>query len=59
MGEDGRTLIKQRGRRQTDVASIYQRAIVDRQLKASAAIGEASGVELEAICAGWVQPALR
>eukprot|EP00965_Chrysotila_dentata_P062647 2075928-Pleurochrysis_carterae.AAC.1 len=59
MGEDGRALIKQRGRWQSDVASVYQRAIVDKQLRASAEMGEASGVELEAIAAGWAQPALR
>eukprot|EP00965_Chrysotila_dentata_P086105 2840930-Pleurochrysis_carterae.AAC.1 len=57
--ENGRALIKQRGRWQSDVASVYQRAIVDKQLRASAKMGEASGVELEAIAAGWAQPALR
>eukprot|EP00965_Chrysotila_dentata_P149804 4946676-Pleurochrysis_carterae.AAC.2 len=59
MGEEGRALIKQRGRWQCDVASMCQRAIVDRQLEASASVGGAKGVELEAICAGWAQPALR
>eukprot|EP00965_Chrysotila_dentata_P172406 5689211-Pleurochrysis_carterae.AAC.1 len=59
MGEDGRALIKQRGRWQSDVASVYQRTIVDKQLQDSASMGEASGVELEAIAAGWAQPARR
>eukprot|EP00965_Chrysotila_dentata_P144045 4758378-Pleurochrysis_carterae.AAC.1 len=57
MGEGGRAFIKQRGRWQSDVASVYQRAIVDAQLEASAGIGDAAGVELEAVCAGWAQPA--
>eukprot|EP00965_Chrysotila_dentata_P127463 4215281-Pleurochrysis_carterae.AAC.1 len=57
LGEAGKTLIKQRGRWQSDVASFYQRAIVDAQLEASAGIGDATGVELEAVCAGWAQPA--
>eukprot|EP00965_Chrysotila_dentata_P104826 3461987-Pleurochrysis_carterae.AAC.1 len=48
MGDGGRALIKQRGRWQSDVASVYQRAIVDAQLEASAGIGDAAGVELEA-----------
>eukprot|EP00965_Chrysotila_dentata_P114932 3798831-Pleurochrysis_carterae.AAC.1 len=56
-GEGGRALIKQRGRWQSDVAQVYQRAIVDAQLEASAGIGDASGVELEALRLGWTQPA--
>eukprot|EP00965_Chrysotila_dentata_P032593 1086010-Pleurochrysis_carterae.AAC.1 len=53
--EEGRALIKQRGRWQSDVASVHQRAIIDAQLEASADIADASGVELEAVCAGWAQ----
>eukprot|EP00965_Chrysotila_dentata_P041533 1377519-Pleurochrysis_carterae.AAC.1 len=48
-GEGGKAMIKQRGRWQLDVAAVYQRAIVDAQLDASAGIGDAQGVELEAI----------
>eukprot|EP00965_Chrysotila_dentata_P032968 1098498-Pleurochrysis_carterae.AAC.1 len=56
-GEEGCALIKQRGRWQSDVASVYQRAIIDAQLEAiSAGIGDASGVELKAVCAGCAQP---
>eukprot|EP00965_Chrysotila_dentata_P047534 1576382-Pleurochrysis_carterae.AAC.1 len=47
-GRGRRALIKQRGRWQSNVALVYQRAIVDAQLEASAGIGDASGVELEA-----------
>eukprot|EP00965_Chrysotila_dentata_P052869 1753415-Pleurochrysis_carterae.AAC.1 len=57
LGEEGKAFIKQRGRWQSDVASVYQRTIVDAQLEASAGIGDATGVEMEAVCAGWAQPA--
>eukprot|EP00965_Chrysotila_dentata_P026836 890793-Pleurochrysis_carterae.AAC.1 len=52
LDEAGKAIIKQRGRWQSNVAYVYQRAIVDAQLEASAGIGYAAGVELEAVCAG-------
>ena len=48
--------IKQRGRWQSDIARIYQRALLKTQLDASAAMGRARGVDMEAICLGWSQP---
>ena len=50
-------LIKQRGRWQSDVQHVYERALAEEHLGASAAIGEAAGRELEALCPGWAQPA--
>ena len=59
MGDDSasRAVIKQRGRWASDIAEIYQRAILRSQLDASAAIGMAAGVDLEAVCLGWSQRA--
>jgi hypothetical protein len=57
MGEKGADIIKQRGRWHSDVALIYQRALASTLLDASVAIGAAHSMELEALCAGWIQPA--
>jgi hypothetical protein len=57
MGEAGAAIIKQRGRWHSDVALIYQRALASTMLDASVSIGAAMRVELEALCAGWIQPA--
>eukprot|EP00965_Chrysotila_dentata_P082720 2729401-Pleurochrysis_carterae.AAC.2 len=57
LGERGISHINQRGRWATDIAQVYQRAIVDQQLRASADIGDARGDDLERMCAGWSQPA--
>ena len=51
------TIIRQRGRWCSDVAAVYQRALAEEHLRGSAAVGEADGAELEALCSGWSQPA--
>ena len=33
------------------------RALADEHLRGSAAVGDAGGAELEALCRGWAQPA--
>ena len=50
-------LIRQRGRWESDIHAVYQRALAHQHLGASVAIGDAIGRELEALCRGWVQPA--
>ena len=50
-------LVRQRGRWASDVATVYQRALADEHLGGSAAVGDADGAELEALCRGWAQPA--
>ena len=58
LGDASQALIKQRGRWASDVAGVYQRALVRAHLEASAAVG---GVQLsrdmEEILKGWSQPA--
>jgi hypothetical protein len=55
--ETGAKLIKQRGRWSSDTAEVYQRALAGAHLDASAGIGDAEGLELEALVDGWAQPA--
>ena len=50
-------IIRQRGRWDSDIHKIYERALAHEHLSGSAAVGGASGAELEALCAGWAQPA--
>ena len=50
-------IIRQRGRWDSDIHKIYERAVAAEHLSGSALVGSASGAELEALCAGWVQPA--
>ena len=50
-------LIKQRGRWCSTVQHLYERALAEEHLGASAVIGDAVGRELEALCPGWAQPA--
>ena len=57
LGESAERIIKERGRWQSDIAFIYQRALVKTHLDASAAIGAARGQDIEAMVHGWVQPA--
>eukprot|EP00965_Chrysotila_dentata_P083030 2739432-Pleurochrysis_carterae.AAC.1 len=52
LGDGGAAAIQQRGRWGSDV-----RAVVDGQLRTSAEMAESTGVDMEALCAGWVQPA--
>ena len=57
-GEDyAPQLIRERGRWASDVALIYQRALARGHLSGSARVGDAVGLDLESLCAGWVQPA--
>eukprot|EP00965_Chrysotila_dentata_P035686 1187567-Pleurochrysis_carterae.AAC.1 len=53
LGNAAAAQIRQRGRWESDVAAVYQRAIVDAQLQASASIGDAVGADMESMCAGW------
>lgn len=55
-GPSGRELLRGRGRWGSDIDEIYSRTILDEQLRASAAVGDASGVELERAFPGWAQP---
>ena len=56
-GPDGaERMIRQRGRWWSDVHTLYQRSLACEHLEGSAAIGDARGAELEALCKGWTQP---
>ena len=57
LGERGRALLKERGRWASDTAYVYARALASSHLEASALVGDADGRELEAMLAGWAQPA--
>ena len=57
LGEASQRVIKERGRWGTDVAYVYQRALLRDQLDASGAMADADAADLEAAVAGWVQPA--
>ena len=50
-------LIKQRGRWNSSIQHLYERALAEEHLGASVAIGDAEGRELEALCHGWAQRA--
>ena len=50
-------IIKQRGRWQSDIAFLYQRALAETHLRGSAAVADADHADLESLCLGWVQPA--
>ena len=54
---EGKAVIKQRGRWNSDIADIYQRALLADQLDGSAAMGGAHGADLEGLLDGWSQPA--
>ena len=56
MGDQGRALLKERGRWASDTAYVYARALASSHLTASARVGDADGRELEAMLAGWAQP---
>ena len=59
LGEEGRAMLKKRGRWDSDCDKIYARALLQPQLLASAALGRRSGRDLERVFPGWVQPAHR
>ena len=50
-------LIKSRGRWNSDIHTIYERASLKEHARASAAMTEAGGMDLETILDGWIQPA--
>ena len=56
LGSAGERVIKERGRWGSDVAFVYQRALLRDQLDASGAIADADAADLEATVAGWTQP---
>ena len=53
MGEDGKRVTKERGRWESDVAEVYQRANAEKHLAASEHIAEVQGVDLESFTIGW------
>ena len=50
-------MIRQRGRWWSDIHALYERALAEEHLAGSAAVADATGAELEALCPGWAQPA--
>eukprot|EP00965_Chrysotila_dentata_P177375 5858141-Pleurochrysis_carterae.AAC.1 len=48
LGDAGKSQIQLRGRWGSDVAAVYQRATVDRQLAVSAEMAESTGQDMEA-----------
>ena len=58
-GENGRAILKQRGRWDSDCDAIYTRALLKPHLDGSAALGTNSGRDLERAVKGWIQPARR
>ena len=54
--EAAERMIRQRGRWWSDIHALYQRSLATEHLQGSAAIGDARGAELEALCKGWSQP---
>jgi hypothetical protein len=60
LGDASQYLIKQRGRWASDVAQVYQRALARSHLEASVLMSTASASrDMEEMCKGWAQPALR
>ena len=55
--EAAERMVRQRGRWWSDIHELYQRALASEHLQGSAAVGDATGAELEALCKGWSQPA--
>lgn len=49
--------IKRRGRWKTDVWEHYQRTLLGQQIEAAGSMADATDVDIEAMCPGWVQPA--
>ena len=59
MGEAATLITKRRGRWDSDIGLIYERPLVAVQLRASSLMAEAWGIDLEAACEGFAQPAVR
>ena len=57
--ERGKVVVHQRGRWNGDFEDIYARETASEQLEASALMGSARGIEMEALLPGWVQPTRR
>ena len=58
LGDGLAELIKERGRWKSDVAKVYQRALVKAHLEASARLStDQTTREMEDMCKGWAQPA--
>ena len=56
-GDEGKWLIDERGRWESDIADIYRRASAQRHLDVSARMADSDGVDLEQLYRGWSQPA--
>ena len=56
LGPGSERIIRERGRWHTDIHEIYQRCSATAHLSISAALGDASGISLEALGDGWAQP---
>ena len=58
LGDSSQYLIKQRGRWASDVAQVYQRALIKSHLDASILMGSAAeSRDMEEMVEGWAQPA--
>eukprot|EP00965_Chrysotila_dentata_P109344 3613687-Pleurochrysis_carterae.AAC.1 len=56
LGDGSAAAIKQRERWHSDVAEVYQRALLNHQLDASADLVNTTGIDMEALVEGWSQP---
>lgn len=57
MGDAGKEMVKQRGRWASDVAEVYQRALLEEQLHASAMVGSVVSASIEEVVRGYAAPA--
>ena len=58
LGMAGKDFIAARGRWNSDIAQIYQRAMASDQLDGAASMTNAGGDDLESLITGWSQPAV-
>ena len=56
LGPGSENVIRERGRWHSDIHEIYQRCSATAHLSLSAALGDATGISLEALGDGWAQP---
>jgi hypothetical protein len=54
--EEGKAILKRRGRWASDIHEIYSRSSLTEQLDASARVGSTGGTDMERAFPGWVQP---
>ena len=59
MGQEGAQVIRRRGRWDSDCTFIYQRPLLANQLRASAQLGRTRGADIEEVCRGFAQAAIR